>query len=271
MKTLPLLFLLLLSQLAIAQFQSYDFGLGYTYSSPIGTMQQNIKRGNGFTVDFYATPESMPRLSFGADFNFTIYGNDKSQQEYTFDDGSTAKMDIIVQNYFTNFMVGGRYFLTETEGKKVLPYLMLKAGYSWYRTDLNIYDPDDNDHCEPVETDMLLKDGTFLVSGGGGIHYDLSNLFKKMVPNRIIFNVSASLTLGGQVNYMNTDPPDHNNHHHPKSDVTAQFINTQTQVVHEHHVGYVYNSFVEMVDFRAGFILRRESNGWLRKQQGSLY
>ncbi len=35
-------------------------------------------------------------------------------------------------------------------------------------------------------------------------------------------------------------------------DVDAQFINTQTQVVHTHHVGYLYNSFVQMMDFRLG-------------------
>lgn len=257
MKTLSLFFLLALSHLAIAQIQNYEFGVGYTYSSPIGTMQQNIKRGNGVTLDFYVTPEHMSRFAFGADLNLTIYGTDESKQEYTFNDGTTAKMDIIVNNYFTNFMVGGRYYLTETEGRKILPYVMLKGGYSWFRTDLNIYDPDDNDHCEPVETDMLIKDGTFLFSGGAGLHYDLSNVFKKWSSNRFIFNISASLTLGGQVNYMNTDPPDHSSGNHSQSDVTAQFVNTQTQVVHEHHVGYVYNSYVEMVDLRAGFIYRR--------------
>jgi hypothetical protein len=257
MKALSLFFLLVLSHVTIAQFQSYEFGVGYTYSSPIGTMQQNIKRGNGITLDFYVTPENMNRFAFGMDLNLTIYGTDESNQEYTFNDGTTAKMDIMVNNYFTNFMVGGRYYLTEIEGKKILPYVMLKGGYSWFRTDLNIYDPDDNDHCEPVDTDMLMKDGTFLFSGGAGFHYDLKNIFKKMTPDKFLFNMSASLTLGGQVNYMNTDPPDHNNNQHSQSDVTAQFVNTQTQVVHEHHVGYVYNSFVEMVDLRAGFVYRR--------------
>src|SRR5688572_12821146 len=143
MKTLPLFLLLVLSHIATAQFLNRELGAGYTYSSPIGTMQQNIKRGNGFTIDFYVTPERISRLSLGVDFNFTIYGIDKSMQEYTFNDGTTAKMEIVVQNYFTNLMVGGRYYLTEIEGKKILPYVMLKGGYSWFRTDLNIYDPDD--------------------------------------------------------------------------------------------------------------------------------
>src|SRR5688572_4223260 len=118
MKTLSLLFLLVLSHIAVAQIQNYEVGVGYAYSSPIGTMQQNIKRGNGVTLDFYFTPELINRLAVGMDLNLTVYGTDKSIQEYTFDDGTTAKMEIVVDNYFANLMFGGRYYLTEIEGKK---------------------------------------------------------------------------------------------------------------------------------------------------------
>lgn len=258
MKNRILFFCLFLSSAAFAQVQNLEMGLGYTYTAPITTMKQNISQGNGFTMDFYVTPEKINRFAFGMDLNYNIYGHDKSKQEYTFSDGSTAKMDIIVNNSFTNFMLGGRYFLTDIEGKKIQPYVNAKVGYSWFRTNLNIYDPDDDDHCEPVDTDMLLKDGTVVVSGGAGFHWDLSSIFKRNEPNRFLFNVGANLTLGGQVNYMNSDAPKHNNNNNMQTDVTAQFVNTQTQVVHEHHVGYVYTSFVEMVEIRAGFVFRME-------------
>jgi hypothetical protein len=208
-------------------------------------------------MELNVIPEKINRLAIGMDMNYTVYGNDVSKQEYTFSDGTTAKMDIIVNNTFLNFMIGGRYYIVEVEGKNIKPYVSLKGGYSWFRTNLNIYDPDDNDHCEPVDTDLLMKDGTFLLSGGGGIHWDLSSIFKKQEPNRFLFNVGANLTLGGKVNYMNSDAPSQNHSNHYSSDVNAQFINTQTQVIHEHHVGYVYSSFVEMVEIRAGFIFRR--------------
>ncbi len=257
MKLKLLLFTFLMSHWAFAQIEGYEFSFGYTYASPIGTMNQNIKRGNGFTMEFNLIPEKINRLAFGVDMNYTMYGNDISKQEYTFSDGSTARMDIIVNNTFLNFMVGGRYYIIEVEGKNMKPYVSLKGGYSWFHTNLNIYDPDDNDHCEPVDSDILMKDGTFLISGGGGFHWDLSSVFKKKEPNRFLFNAGANLTLGGKVNYMNSDAPTQNHNIQNHSDVSAQFINTQTQVVHEHHVGYVYSSFVEMVEIRAGFIFRR--------------
>lgn len=259
MKTPLLLFCFLLIGMASrAQLASYDFGVGYTYATPVAGMKQTIQRGNGFTMDFYMTPENHTRFAFGMDMNYTIYGHDKSRQTYTFSDGSTAKMDIVVNNSFLNFSVGGRYLVCDPEGKKIQPYVNLRGGYSWFRTDLNIYDPDDFDHCEPVDTDMLLKDGTFMITGGGGFHWDLSSIFKRGEPNRFFFNLGANLTLGGKVNYMNTDAPEHHTQHMMQSDVTAQFINTQTQVVHEHHVGYVYSSFIEMVEIRAGFVFRME-------------
>lgn len=257
MKIKLLLFISMMSHWAFAQIVGYEFGLGYTYTSPIGTMNQNIKGGNGLTMELNVIPEKINRLAIGMDMNYTVYGNDVSKQEYTFSDGTTAKMDIIVNNTFLNFMVGGRYYIMEVEGKSIKPYVSLKGGYSWFRTNLNIYDPDDNDHCEPVDTDLLMKDGTFLLSGGGGIQWDLCSIFKKKKPNRFLFNVGAHLTLGGRVNYMNSDAPSQNHSNHYSSDVSAQFINTQTLVIHEHHVGYVYSSFVEMVELRAGFVFRR--------------
>lgn len=45
----------------------------------------------------------------------------------------------------------------------------------------------------------------------------------------------------------------------PKNDVTAKFLNTQTQVIHEHHVGYVYTSMINMIDYRLDVILRMNS------------
>jgi hypothetical protein len=87
-------------------------------------------------------------------------------QQYDLDDGTTADMEVTVSNAFANFLLAGRYNIIK-EGK-FQPYLSAKGGYSNYRTDLNIYDPDDNDHCEPLESDLLQRDGTLIGSLGGG-------------------------------------------------------------------------------------------------------
>lgn len=248
-----------------AQSWSRDWGVAYTYMAPVGDMQHYIKRGHGIAADFYLCRVNS-RFAFGAELTYTIYGHDKSRQLYTFDDGTSANMDIVVDNTITNLMVGARYYLREAT--LLRPFLSAKAGYAWFRTDLNIYDPDEYDHCKPVDNDVLLKDGTLVVSTGAGVHYDLSSLFRKMNPGIFIFSLNANLVLGGQVNYMNTDAP----HHQAPSnnDVTARFMNTQTQVVHEHHVGYVYRSYAELVEVRAGVVLRR-MNAWPSPMRNRLW
>ena len=235
-----------------AQNLSGEFGFAYNYMAPLGGMSDYIKQGNGIVLDYYLSREGS-RFVYGTELSYTIYGHDKSSQLYTFSDGTTANMDIVVDNTITNLLFGARYFLREPAAFR--PFITAKAGYAWYRTNLNIYDPDDFDNCEPVDRDVLLKDGTLVISAGAGFQYDLSGMFKKLETNRFIFTLNANLVLGGQVNFMNTDAPTH--HAPSKNDVYANFINTQTQVVHKHHVGYVYTSNAELVEIRAGFIFRR--------------
>lgn len=65
MKSGILFFILLLTTAAFGQIQDYDFSIEYTYASPIGTMNKNITRGNGFTMDFYVTPEKINQCPLG--------------------------------------------------------------------------------------------------------------------------------------------------------------------------------------------------------------
>lgn len=250
MKKLVITFLLLSSIQTVYAQWAREWSLGYVYTSPTGKMNQNIERGHGGALDFHLLSPDR-KLALGADLNYSIYGFDKTRQQYSFPDGTTADMDIQVSNSFFNLMASSRYYLIT--GKTLMPYVGLKAGYSWFVTDLNIYDPDDFDSCKPVETDMLQKDGTWVYSLGGGLQVDMSSIFQKLRKEVLFVNLSAFYTQGGTVNYMNTDVPD--GHHtttppNRSSDLEAAFINTQTQVVHRHHVGYVYSSYAQMMDFR---------------------
>jgi len=258
MKKILLALVLIVSiQTSYAQWNR-EWSLGYAYSSPTGKMKQNINQGHGFVMDLHFVSPNK-KYAIGAEMNFSIYGHDKTTQQYTFADGTTADMDVDVTNSFTNLMASYRYNLIT--GKKLTPYVGLKAGYSWFNTNLNIYDPDDFDSCKPVETDLLQKDGTWIYSLGGGLKYDLSSLFKKLRTEVLFINVSAFYTQGGTVSYMNTDVPDGHHSSSPpnrSSDMEAAFINTQTQVIHKHHVGYVYSSYAQMMDFRFTVTFRNQ-------------
>lgn len=215
-------------------------------------MHNNIDRGHGVVLSFLKGVRQSPLL-LGLEVNASQYGGSRSEQTYTFDDGAIANMDIVVRNSFTNVMLQARYYPLAM--KTFQPYFTAKGGYSFFTTNLSIYDPNDLDHCAPVESEMLQHDGALVGSVGGGVQTDLSAIFRSLEANRLLFEISVHYTRGGRATYMNANKPDGHLHTRP-SDVTADFINTQTQVVHKHHVGYLFSSDVEMIEFRGGITYR---------------
>lgn len=252
MKKLLIIVLVLAGYSVQAQKWDSEFGLNYVYANPSGGMGNIIQQGHGVSLNYgWVNPNQ--RFAFGLDVSLAQYGHDKSRQEYTMDDGTVAPMDIIVSNTFWNIMAYSRWYLA-VQGP-VRPYLIGKLGYTRFSTDLNIYDPDDNDHCAPVDHDVLYRDGTMVVAVGAGMKIDIASVFKKLQAGKFYLESSISFTQGGQVHYMNADADPHHPHSTaPDSDhVMAAFINTQTQIVHKHHVGHLYRSPVQMLDLRAGF------------------
>lgn len=206
-----------------------------------------MKQAHGANLEYYYSPPAA-RYSVGLEASINIYGHDKTSQTYTFDDGSTAPMDIVVDNNFYNIMLAGRQFLGRG---KIQPFVNAKVGVSIYSTDLNIYDPDEFDQCKPIDSDILKRDATMIFSLGGGLRWEM---LPKREPGRYFLNLTGNYISGGKVDYMNVDAPSRSQSTQT-SDVYARFINTQTQVVHEHHVGNVYTSVVEQMDFRLGITM----------------
>jgi hypothetical protein len=240
--------LMLLALFALGQERTAEFGAGYVFSLPRGIMSQTIRNAHGVALDFYVNPKGKKYL-LGVEMGIHSYGHDKTRQNYTFDDGTTAAMDITVSNTIYNMLLGGRYYLGQG---RVQPFIGGKIGYSLYNTQLVVTDPDDFDSCEPVDSDVLKNDGSLIFSAGAGLQLDLR---PKARPGFVFINLSANYLSGDKVDYMNVDAPAHSHAAHT-SDVYTRFINTQTQIVHEHHVGNVYSSVIESLDFRLGVMMR---------------
>ena len=251
MKKLLLIILALACYTVHAQKWDSEFSLNYAYANPSGGMGNIIQQGHGASLNYgWVNPNR--RFAFGLDISLAQYGHDKSRQEYTLDDGTNAPMDIIVANTFMNIMAYSRWYLAVNGPLR--PYLVGKLGYSRFSTDLNIIDPDDTDHCEPVDHDVLYRDGTMIVVVGAGVKIDIASVFKKLQAGRFYLEGNINFVQGGEVRYMNADAnPNHQKAAPDVSHVMAEFVNTQTQVVHKHHVGHVYQSPVQMTELRAGF------------------
>jgi hypothetical protein len=253
MKNFLAIGLVLISFVASAQQFGMELGMKYLNVNPTGGMGRVIDQGNGVSMNFGMFKPQKP-LTFGLQLDFAQYGRDKSRQVYTMDDGTTADMDIIVSNSFGAMQAYGRWNLLQNAALR--PYLTARGGYAWYSTALNVYDPDDFDHCEPVDSDKLYNDGAFVASMGAGINFDLSKIFTRLDEQMLFLDVSYSMTHGGKVDYMKTHGPDPGHSHNHNDHVTADFINTETQVVHKHYVGYLYNDFIQMSELRIGLTMQ---------------
>jgi hypothetical protein len=257
MKTLRVFaFLMLTSTILFAQ--KWDFGMDFNVLQPIQGMQRTMD--NAFGVNFFAARNLKAPFSIGMEVGFNNYGSQTTRQEYVFDDGTSTETDVVVNNNIFNFNVAGKYFLRNS--KNLNPYVTGKLGYSRFTTSLYIEDPEDETGCEPLESDVLYRDGTFTASAGAGLQLDLSAVFSKMQSDVFFVDLSIQSVRGGTVQYMNVDIDP--SKPAPAKDVMAKFINTNTQVIHEHHVGYVYSGLVDMLQYRLGFIWRPSLSGFSR-------
>jgi hypothetical protein len=233
--------------------QNWELGSDFALAQPTGSMTRTMNNAFGMTLDMarkFKTP-----FAIGGELSFGSYGSQTTRQQYRFDDGTVTETNVIVSNNIFSLNLTGKYFLRNN--KLINPYLSAKLGWTWYSTNLTIEDPEDEMSCHPLESDILSRDNTYLGSIGGGLRVDFSSIFRKMESQRFFFDIAVHAIQGGTVRYMNVDHDP--SQPMPDKDVTAKFINTQTRVIHEHHVGYIYTSLVNMVEYRFGVVCRP---GW---------
>jgi hypothetical protein len=241
-----------------------DMMFNFNFSRP--QQEMNTYMSSAFGINgqvLYLVPNT--RLAVGADLGYSTYGCQSSRQTYRFTDGSVTETDVSVGNNIVTINLVGRMDLLS--GGPLVPYLIGQAGYNRYFTDLTIADPNDADGCRPLANHTLLGDGALSVTGGAGLRWDLSTIIKSAAPRRIFIDFSAQYTQGGRVNYMNVNlppsPPEpvpHHSHHHISADgaimYSTRFINPQNQVIHEHHVGDVYRTPIQLLSYKLGFVYR---------------
>ena len=112
----------------------------------------------------------------------------------------------------------------ETE-KNVKTYGLIRTGVLHYHSNMTIDDPNDPLGCKPLDKKVLVKDFTWMVSGGVG---------------------SA---LKWQVLKMIKDPTGVD----PKGKLYyVEFENNASGEVHDHALGRVYNSYTSLLTIRSG-------------------
>ncbi|MBC7923211.1 MAG: hypothetical protein H7Z75_19200 [Ferruginibacter sp.] len=241
----------------------FEVGMNYAYFRPQQEMGTFIRQAHGLNGQaMYLIPKSP--LAVGVDLGFGMYGYQNTRQTYVFSDGATTETDVRVSNTFLTANLVARLDLIRSG--TFIPYLSGKVGYNHYMTNLVIENPDDPDGCRPLENKDLVRDGAFSETVGAGVRWDLGNVFRGTGAERLYADLSAHYTNGGRVSYMNvnipSDPNPATHQHQPAAtsgdaaSYVARFVNPRTQVVHEHHVGDVYTSPIQLWEFKLGLVYR---------------
>lgn len=242
----------------------YNMYYQYTYSPT-----PQLGSSHGFGLDVFA-PVKKSNYNAGVSYSFGQYGYKETPLEFITADGGTLNTTVSVTNSFQQVSYYQRYNMGRFS-KIFFPFVDTRAGWGFFKTRLYIADPEDTDDCKPLEQSVLQRDNNWAAYAGAGVDIKIGgfcscNICSKRGPNTGIFlNFSIGYAFGGKVSYMNANADDismtgpHSSTHQHDAEGNAikdpnymSFINTQTQVVHRHHVGTVYTSSVNMIQMKAG-------------------
>ena len=248
-----------------ASAQMY-MGGNYSLGIPQQEMAENIQPSHGLNVNFlYRLPDKLNRLSVGLETGLGFYAYETKQQDLRFPDGSGTTTDVTYSSNIFNIGVQSRANLFSQA--KWNPYIMGKAGFTKFFSNITIGDPDDPDDCKPLDKRNLIGDNTMYVAYGGGLNIDFAAFSKKMKMGLGMVDISVTNVRGGKLDYINTKNIKEHVHVDPNAPpppptkaepVNVRFINVSTQQVHEHQVAEVYNSPLRMLTVQVGVLLNLE-------------
>jgi len=230
-------------------------------------MGDNINPVHSLNVSFLYTLNTVcNRFSIGAEIGFGNYAYVTKEQDLRFPDGSGIKTDVIYSSNVVNAAMVMRANLA-AKGK-LIPYVQWKGGVTNFYSNVYVEDPEDESSCKPLEAKNIIRDNTLFTSYGGGIQLDLSAITKKTKPGNFIIDFGMNKVKGGQLNYINTKNIQTEVHTDPNAPaepgkgeaLNIQFVNINTQTIHEHQVAELYTSKLRMLDIKLGMLFRLGRN-----------
>lgn len=255
-KYLPAFLLIFLSSATYAQV---ELGLGYSLGVPLQKMAKHIQPAHQALLSgSYRLPiQKIPTLWAGLEIGTGSYGHKTIEQTFQFSDGTTTRTDV---RYNSNIAYAAAVLRYEAPVKgPVIPYAKLSGGYMGFYTNIFIEDPENPDGCAAMDNDLVLSDGNFVVSYGGGLRILLKK--SKTTDADYMLDLNVDKTMGGKVDYLNVR---HLGEHHdpgtgsdPEAKpLTTRFINVNTQNIHEHQLAEVYTSPIRLLQVRLGFVMK---------------
>lgn len=239
--------LLLLNLTCLACFG--QFNMYYDFSRPLGEEGQHISAAHGITFAFEGRLKNHSPFLIGAEVGLNYYGLNTITEDLQFhNDTHITKTDVHYATSFTTYALELK-LQPETE-KNVKTYGLIRTGVLHYHSNMTIDDPNDPLGCKPLDKKVLVKDFTWMVSGGVGSALKWQ-VFNPKSSTRLQLDFALLYTLGGPADYLKMikDPTGVD----PKGKLYyVEFENNASGEVHDHALGRVYNSYTSLLTIRSG-------------------
>ena len=258
-KLLLLLFTICFFQFSYAQ---WELGFGYTNQTALGEMATNINAAHGFHFQTgYRLP--IPGRHFVASLETGTgrYGKKKITQ--TFQSEDVTEPTEMPVNYinFANYTHVNLRFEIVRKGK-IIPYVQMLGGIQTLGTKvrINIHEAQvGNDDCLPLENQVTFRKSTMTWGYGGGVLINLSRNRCGEMNNGSQLNISVSRIQGKRIDYVNVKQLEQPANRQPTDEskpLTMQFVNLNTNNIHDHTVARVYNSPLQQLQIKVGLLFK---------------
>ena len=228
-----------------------QLNMQYNFTRPVGEQGGNINSMHGLGLSyeikiknspFYVVPEVV----------LNLYGLKTLEQELPFDNGYVTRTDVNYTTSMNTYAIGLK-FQPPTKNN-LQPFLAIRAGALHYHSNMTIEDPEDPMGCRALEKRALVKDITWMASGGAGFRLDGKAFSGK--DSRLALDFGAFYTYGGQAQYLKMTKG-HDHGADPEADAYAvKFQHVPSGEVHEHAIGTVYNTVSQLLEFRLGIHIK---------------
>ena len=241
-----------------ANSQQWKFTTGYSLGLPKQEMGKNIQPVHSLqTGMLYQFPGELKRLSAGLEFGIGIYAHETIDQTFQFDNNTSTVLPVDYSSNVFNANLHVRFNLL-SDKYFIIPYVNAKGGLYNFYSSIYIGDPEDDGGCHALEQENIINDKTMYWSAGGGLQINPAIFSKNKQGGSVLIDISTNTIRGGTLNYINTkhlmDPQ--NSTDPDGKPLNVEFINVNTQAIHEHTVAQVYTSPLRLLEFRAGVTIK---------------
>lgn len=226
-----------------------QFNIQYNFTRPLGEQGKHISQMHGAVLSFDLKLKGSP-FYVSPEIGLNIYGLKTLEQELPFDNGYVTKTNVNYNTSMNTYGVALRF--QPSAGKNFQPFLAVRTGVVHYYSNMTIEDPEDPLGCRALEKKILVKDLTWMASGGAGFRLDGKAFSGK--ESRVAMDFAVFYTHGGEAKYLKMHKGhDHSSAPDPKSqDYYVKFEHIPSGEVHEHALGKLYTTATQLLEIRLG-------------------